>query len=241
MFKSIEFFKGKSRGNGLLRRYPPRNDVCSVGRSMIEMLGVLAIVGVLSVGGIAGYSKAMEKFKLNKTISEYSYLIYGLLEHVDDLRHLSGNGNAVGVRNVVESLNLLPQSWKQANNPGMPNAAVRDNNGNIINIFIRYNYLTFDFYLGGWDESATETNSLVSSGFSAKVCTEMFSNLAIPLSSSIHRAYMYDSSKNNQPFWGAAYCSANNQCLSSLTLAKINDICRSCNKSSAHCAIVLEF
>ena len=30
------------------------------GRSMIEMLGVLAIIGVLSVGGIAGYSKAME-------------------------------------------------------------------------------------------------------------------------------------------------------------------------------------
>ena len=31
------------------------------GRSMIEMLGVLAIIGVLSVGGIAGYSKAMMK------------------------------------------------------------------------------------------------------------------------------------------------------------------------------------
>ena len=38
------------------------------GRSMIEMLGVLAIVGVLSVGGIAGYSKAMNKFKTNKQL-----------------------------------------------------------------------------------------------------------------------------------------------------------------------------
>lgn len=37
---------------------------------MIEMLGVLAIIGVLSVGGIAGYSKAMEKFKINKTMQE---------------------------------------------------------------------------------------------------------------------------------------------------------------------------
>ena len=36
------------------------------GRSMVEMLGVLAIIGVLSVGGIAGYSKAMTKFKINK-------------------------------------------------------------------------------------------------------------------------------------------------------------------------------
>ena len=33
----------------------------SAGRSMVEMLGVLAIIGVLSVGAIAGYSKAMMK------------------------------------------------------------------------------------------------------------------------------------------------------------------------------------
>ena len=29
------------------------------GRSMIETLGVLAIIGVLSVGGLVGYSQAM--------------------------------------------------------------------------------------------------------------------------------------------------------------------------------------
>ena len=45
------------------------------GRSMIEMLGVLAIVGVLSVGGIAGYSKAMEKFKINKTADQISQIV----------------------------------------------------------------------------------------------------------------------------------------------------------------------
>lgn len=35
------------------------------GRSMVEMLGVLAIIGVLSVGGIAGYKTAMEKITTN--------------------------------------------------------------------------------------------------------------------------------------------------------------------------------
>ena len=40
------------------------------GRSMIEMLGVLAIIGVLSVGGIAGYSMAMSKFKVTKAIDQ---------------------------------------------------------------------------------------------------------------------------------------------------------------------------
>ena len=43
------------------------------GRSMIEMLGVLAIIGVLSVGGIAGYSKAMLQYKVNKTIEQITH------------------------------------------------------------------------------------------------------------------------------------------------------------------------
>lgn len=48
------------------------------GRSMIEMLGVLAIVGVLSVGGIAGYSKAMAKYKTTKLISEISETVMNI-------------------------------------------------------------------------------------------------------------------------------------------------------------------
>ena len=44
------------------------------GRSMIEMLGVLAIIGVLSVGGIAGYSKAMMKYRINKTIEQITLI-----------------------------------------------------------------------------------------------------------------------------------------------------------------------
>ena len=41
---------------------------------MIEMLGVLAIIGVLSVGGIAGYSKAMMKYRINKTIEQITLI-----------------------------------------------------------------------------------------------------------------------------------------------------------------------
>jgi len=41
---------------------------------MIEMLGVLAIIGVLSVGGIAGYSKAMMKYRINKAIEQITLI-----------------------------------------------------------------------------------------------------------------------------------------------------------------------
>ena len=45
------------------------------GRSMIEMLGVLAIIGVLSIGGIAGYSKAMGKHRVNKCIDQITQIV----------------------------------------------------------------------------------------------------------------------------------------------------------------------
>lgn len=45
------------------------------GRSMIEMLGVLAIIGVLTVGGIAGYTKAMSKYRVNKIKDQISTIV----------------------------------------------------------------------------------------------------------------------------------------------------------------------
>ena len=65
------------------------------GRSMVEMLGVLAIIGVLSVGAIAGYSKAMMKYKLNKQTEQLSTLINAGLRYA-------------GQWNLSESASLLP-------------------------------------------------------------------------------------------------------------------------------------
>lgn len=39
------------------------------GRSMVEMLGVLAIIGVLSVGAISGYRHAMNRHEANQIIN----------------------------------------------------------------------------------------------------------------------------------------------------------------------------
>ena len=40
------------------------------GRSMVEMLGVLAVIGVLSVGGISGYTLAMNKHRANNVAAD---------------------------------------------------------------------------------------------------------------------------------------------------------------------------
>ncbi len=42
------------------------------GRSMVEMLGTLAIIGVLSIGGIVGYSYGMDKYRCNQTMRDIS-------------------------------------------------------------------------------------------------------------------------------------------------------------------------
>ena len=42
------------------------------GRSMIEMLGVLAIIGVLSIGGLAGYTMAMNRYRANNILDYVS-------------------------------------------------------------------------------------------------------------------------------------------------------------------------
>ena len=91
------------------------------GRSMIEMLGVLAIVGVLSVGGIAGYSKAMTKFKINKTIDQVTHIVtnvrtlYAQQTSYGGLYSQLQNGDKLGV--LPDELKDGIYSWSHNNNP----------------------------------------------------------------------------------------------------------------------------
>lgn len=64
------------------------------GRSMVEMLGVLAIIGVLSVGGIAGYSKAMTKFKITKTMDQVSMTVANIRTLYSGQRNYNGLATA---------------------------------------------------------------------------------------------------------------------------------------------------
>ena len=80
------------------------------GRSMVEMLGVLAIIGVLSAGGLAGYSKAMFKHKLNTTIDQITMI-------VTNIRTLYGTqGNYAGLNNsMAAQAGVVPASMYTGN------------------------------------------------------------------------------------------------------------------------------
>ncbi len=75
-------------------------------------LGVLAIIGVLSIGGISGYSKAMAKFRVNKTMDQISMLVM-------NIRTLySGNIDYTGLGDTVAiNMGIIPKDMLSKSNP----------------------------------------------------------------------------------------------------------------------------
>lgn len=89
------------------------------GRSMIEMLGVLAIIGVLSVGGIAGYSKAMTKYKTNKVKDQVSTIVANIRTLYGQQLSYSGLNNQTAI-----PMDVIPEEM-----------IVKDGNGKLVNAF----------------------------------------------------------------------------------------------------------
>ena len=72
------------------------------GRSMVEMLGVLAIIGVLSIGGIAGYTMAMNRYRANEILNAASML------GVVAMSQNAGQGDSSGTYTALVSGAQLP-------------------------------------------------------------------------------------------------------------------------------------
>lgn len=86
------------------------------GRSMVEMLGVLAIIGVLSVGGISGYSKAMAKFKLSKAMDQMSMLVANIRTSYASMATYSGLDTAAAREYGLASRDMFgPDSGQLVN------------------------------------------------------------------------------------------------------------------------------
>ena len=214
--------------------------VYQLGRSMIEMLGVLAIIGVLSVGGIAGYSKAMEKFKINKTVEQYSYLVAGLIGNVDQFKKLNCvccniDWQKCGLRDYIIAANLVPADWYSSSAPNQ----LIDSDGNMINVFSRGGDLIVDFHIGGFTYNEQGKGS--TPYFPVKLCRALMTDLAQPLHNVAHFAWVYKSGSNSPQFYGDAYCGKSQKCLSNMTLKEINNECHGCEGGVQSCTVTLAF
>ena len=92
------------------------------GRSMVEMLGVLAIIGVLSVGGIAGYSKAMNKYKINKTTDQVSTLVANIRTLFSSQGDYEGLNNGQAIKFGVVPNDMYTAADTYASNADITNA-----------------------------------------------------------------------------------------------------------------------
>ncbi len=76
------------------------------GRSMVEMLGVLAIIGVLSIGGIAGYSMAMNRYRANEILdraTKYAVILYAGKQTYDATHSSADEGSGYDAPDFDES------------------------------------------------------------------------------------------------------------------------------------------
>ncbi|MBR6675417.1 MAG: hypothetical protein IKL32_05820, partial [Alphaproteobacteria bacterium] len=58
-------------------------NIMQSGRSMVEIIGVLVVVGVLSIGAVSGYKYGMNKYRAIQTINELKIRAVGLMQQVN--------------------------------------------------------------------------------------------------------------------------------------------------------------
>ncbi len=220
----------------------PKNDGCrgrgfsvfsQSGRSIIEMLGVLAIIGVLSIGGIAGYSKAMEKWKINKTIEEYSALMTGLIEYKDNFIKNSEKEKQIGLGEFIFAAHLVPESW------GLSNNIITDTNGNGMTAYFvkgRDERFVFDVRF-----ARAKSNK---SSFSTNLCVAFFKDIGKPLAYMMNAIFI---TSTQVEYAGEGHCHFGDtsvdgyplRCLNDMTLSEMTDACQKCTEQA--CVIYFVF
>ena len=195
------------------------------GRSMVEMLGVLAIIGVLSVGAIAGYSKAMFKYKLNKMLDQYNQLFGTIIIHREEFSKLSSPTQQVSLFPIIYKMGELPDGMKPFGNSNFETniyaadvfnhqAEVRSEKGNLLYFYLK---------LSNSDDQHSSSPDLI------EACRNMYQYLLIPRQDDIKLTFFYHHDSQGEAsegyVYGNALCQSNTKCLKDLSISDIDDIC----------------
>lgn len=211
-----------------------------LGRSMVEMLGVLAIIGVLSVGSITGYATAMRKYKLNKHAEMFNILLSNALQ-------ISGSINAstngfIYYNELLDKVKLLPDGvvykkeiWSGGNKNGtnVYNSVdkLQDKFGGDITFFSRYGYnynFAISYQLANTSDSADMCQNIIN------IVKEHSSNIQRLLREDISGSYWKSTS-----IWSD--CNNNDVCFKQLSASDIVNMCRTDkdNKSGNYLFFIL--
>ena len=206
------------------------------GRSMVEMLGVLAIIGVLSVGAIAGYSKAMFKYKLNKQAESFNMLLNTAIQLQPDLDRTVKAGKGFSA-DFFYKAGFIPDGMTYKN-------------GHIYDVFMG-NYEIM-YYSAKLSDGRPYTEYLIQynmerSGNSAtsrsiEICRNMLT-VAKENAGDLPFIQLRSGKDETSGNFGVKYiygdkeCNKNRTCLRNMGIKEMDDFCSSCN-SENRCTIM---
>ena len=196
------------------------------GRSMVEMLGVLAIIGVLSVGAIAGYSKAMFKYRLNKFSETMNMLLNNALQISKSLPKSTVDGEWISHAEIMYKLGLIPDGIKYTNGQDY----MYDVFNNAIWVYAYPTLYGIGYRFNSKDEIRDICHALVN------IYKENHDQLRRVLTEQLTPTD--DGKEENQivsGLHGDSYCTDSNRCLRNLTLADIDKLCDNCAENATMC------
>ncbi len=203
------------------------------GRSMIEMLGVLSIVGILSVGGIAGFSKAMAKYRMIKFKEKYMYFVQEVLQYdktwTKERARAGVQGNTqFALASLIARVGLLPQHWEQKD------VYIYDDVGGKHYISKGLQNMEFQYSI---------TYSEMSRNSESK---QRCLTLMLDVLKQMDNIYFISLWKNNTRYgnllYGKDYCNQKTQvCFAEMDVAEIYEYCSVCEKNKTQCYIVYYF
>ena len=204
------------------------------GRSMIEMLGVLAIIGVLSVGAMSGYSKAIFKYKLNRQAESLYLFLNNAIMLTPELNR-SFDGTSIN-HSIFIKLNLIPDGMTVENN-------------NIYDVF--NNRISTDYYHhpsapAGSNEyyihfTVNRLENKLTESY-REICRNIVT-VAKEYSADIQSVQMRSGQNEGNSYttfslYGDSYCSSGSRCLSDAGLAEMDEFCNSCD-SDVSCTFLI--
>ena len=197
---------------------------------MIEMLGVLVIVDVLSVAGISGYSKAMMKYRLNRMTEEYIEVINNMLTYQKDFtKEQKRRGTRYFFAPHLKAAGLIPDKWR------VQGSVIYDSMGNHFTPFIAETHKRMCFDLALKTKNDLKGNT--------EICQMLMINVVQYYRDVIYGAGLYRGDGNAWGGWflGTTTCKKENSlCLSDVTISEIHNICNNCLQDSG-CALSINF
>ena len=198
----------------------------SSGRSMIEMLGVLAIIGVLSVGAIAGYSKAMMKYKLNQYTQAINTLTNTVLQTKGQLDITPGK--SAFFNELFHKMNALPDGINYIDSRQLEDRWFKTS----VSINYSGNKWTNPDGSTGQNDFGHITISLLNLKDTARDVCQSIVIAAKENSANLWMAQFAQTIGGKYVFsgntYGDAYCTTSNKCLKDLDISYIDNICKSC-------------